>query len=97
MRVSAAEAQAIAAHLKMPVPAFRSRYLQPDGERLKDGLGHRCVFLQDGAPAGCAVYPVRPARCRDWPYWPELRDDAQLLASLRRTCPGIEPAAAPEP
>ena len=47
VRVTAAEAQAIAAHLGMSPAAFRSRYLQADGERLKDGLGNRCVFLQE--------------------------------------------------
>lgn len=91
VRVTAGEAAAIAAFLGLDVAAFRSRRVQPDGERLKDGLGNRCVFLQDGAPAGCSIYPVRPARCRDWPFWPELRDDPALLALVQRTCPGIEP------
>lgn len=91
VRVSAAEAGAIAAHLGLSETAFRSRYLQPDGERLKEGLGNRCVFLQDGAPAGCAVYPVRPAKCAAFPYWPELLAEPRLQALVRRTCPGIEP------
>jgi len=91
VRVDAAEVAAIAAHLGMSEAAFRSRYLQPDGERLKEGLGNRCVFLQDGAPAGCAVYPVRPAKCASFPFWPELLTDAALRARLLRTCPGIEP------
>lgn len=90
VRVTAGEAEAIAGHLGLSVAAFRSRYLQPDGERLKDGLGNRCVFLQDGAPAGCAVYPVRPAKCASFPFWPELLADAQLRAVVERTCPGIE-------
>lgn len=91
VHVDTAEAAAIAAHLGLDVAAFRSRYVQPDGERLKDGLGNRCVFLQDGAPAGCSIYPARPRKCRDWPFWPELRDDPALLALVQRTCPGIEP------
>jgi Fe-S-cluster containining protein len=73
------------------VPAFRTLYLQPDGERLKDGLGNRCVFLQDGAPAGCAIYPVRPAKCASFPFWPEPATDPNLLARVQRTCPGLEP------
>lgn len=92
MRVSADEAAAIAAQLGLDDAAFRSRYLQPDGERLKDGLGNRCVFLQDGAQAGCSVYSVRPTKCRQWPFWPELLHDAHLLELVRRSCPGIEPA-----
>lgn len=92
VRVDPDEAAAIAAFLGLDLAAFRSRYLQPGGERLKDGLGNRCVFLQDGAPAGCAIYPVRPAKCASFPFWPELRDDARLRALVVRTCPGIEPA-----
>jgi Fe-S-cluster containining protein len=90
VRVDASEANAIAAFLGMEPAAFRSRYLQPGGERLKDGLGNRCIFLRDGAPAGCAIYPARPAKCRSFPFWPELRDDPALLALVQRTCPGIE-------
>lgn len=91
VRVTAAEAARIADHLGLDAAAFRSRYLQPDGERLKDGLGNRCVFLQDGAPAGCAIYPVRPAKCASFPFWPELLGDPSLLAQVQRLCPGLEP------
>ena len=91
VRVSAAEAAAIAAHLGLPLEAFLSRYVQPDGDRLKEGLGNRCVFLQDGATAACAIYPVRPAKCRAWPFWPELLQDPHLLGVVQRTCPGLEP------
>jgi Fe-S-cluster containining protein len=97
VRVSADEAAAIAAFLGMSERAFRSRYVQPDGERLVDGLGNRCVFLQDGARAGCAIYPVRPAKCRTFPFWPELLHDPVLLARLQRRCPGIERVDAERP
>jgi len=92
VRVTAAEIEALAAHLGVTQAAFRSRYLQPDGVRLKDGLGNRCVFLQDGALAGCGIYAVRPAKCREWPFWPEVLQDRELLRLVQRTCPGIEPA-----
>lgn len=91
VRVTAAEAAAIAAHVGLSPAAFASRYLQPDGVRLKDGLGNRCVFLQDGAKAGCSIYEVRPAKCREWPFWPEVRTDAELRRLVLRTCPGITP------
>lgn len=97
VRVTADEVAAIAGHLGIAVEAFRSRYLQPDGVRLKDGLGHRCVFLLDGAEASCGIYPVRPAKCREWPFWPELRTDPELLAVVQRTCPGLEPIEPLEP
>jgi uncharacterized protein len=73
VRVTPAEKTAIAAQLGMSEQAFASRYLQPDGVRLKDG------------------YAVRPAKCREWPFWPELLRDPELLRLVQRTCPGIEP------
>ena len=91
VRVTAADITAIAAHLGLAENAFRSRYLQPDGVRLHDGFGNRCVFLQDGREASCGIYPVRPAKCREWPFWPELMTDAELLRVVQRTCPGLEP------
>jgi len=70
--------------------AFRSRYLAASGDRLAEGLGGRCVFLEEGLEATCRVHPVRPERCRSWPFWPELRDSANGLSEARRFCPGIE-------
>ena len=91
VRIGPDEAVAIAAFLGLDERAFRARYVQPDGATLKDGLGNRCVFLADGAQAACTIYPVRPAKCRTFPFWPELLDDPALLARVQRMCPGIEP------
>ena len=91
VRTTAAERAAMARYLGLSAEAFTSRYLQPDGVRLKEGLGNRCTFLQDGQEAGCGVYPARPQKCRDWPFWPEILTDTHLLELVQRTCPGIEP------
>lgn len=93
VRVTADDVAAIAAHLGIDEGAFLSRYVQPDGERLKDGFGNRCVFLRDGTQAACGIYEVRPRRCREWPFWPELLVDAELRRTIERTCPGIEPCS----
>lgn len=93
VRVTVEERRAIAAHLEMTEEAFVSRYLQPDGVHMKDGLGNRCTFLMDGALAGCGIYSVRPRKCREWPFWPEILSDAGLRRLVERTCPGIEPIA----
>jgi uncharacterized protein len=91
VRVTEHERRAIAEHLGLSEAAFQSRYLQPDGVHLKEGFGNRCTFLQDGAQAGCSIYPVRPHKCRDWPFWPEILSNASLLQLVQRTCPGISP------
>jgi Fe-S-cluster containining protein len=91
VRVTAEEAAAIAAFLGLEERAFRARFVQRDGATLKDGLGNRCVFLADGGEAACTIYRVRPAKCRTFPFWPELLDDEALLARVQRTCPGIMP------
>ena len=93
VRTTEAERAAIAARLDMTLAAFESRYLQPDGERLKEGLGNRCTFLQDGAEAGCSIYDVRPAKCRTWPFWPEVLVDDRLRELVERTCPGVQPTS----
>ena len=89
VRVGDDDVARIAAHLGMTPAAFRSRYVRVDGVRLVDGDGSRCVFLQDGGEAACGIYPVRPAKCREWPFWPEVLADPELLRLVRRTCPGI--------
>jgi Fe-S-cluster containining protein len=88
VRVTPDDVARIAAHLGLSEAAFRSRYVAASGDRLAEGLGPRCVFLADGAHATCTIYPVRPERCRTWPFWDEHRDPAALAAAAR-VCPGI--------
>lgn len=90
VRATDEEQRAMAELLGLELAAFRSRYVQADGTTLKEGLGHRCVFLQDGRAAGCSVYAARPQKCREWPFWPEVRTDPRLFELVVRTCPGIE-------
>jgi Fe-S-cluster containining protein len=91
VRVTPEDVERMAAHLGMDEAGFRSRYVAAAGDRLAEGLGQRCVFLEDGREAHCRIYPVRPERCRTWPFWPELRDSPEALRAARRLCPGIEP------
>ena len=91
MRVSDTEAQAIATYLGIDVALFRWRYLNASGDRLIDGSGPACIFLADGPATHCRIYPVRPEKCRTWPFWDELRENPDALRRPMRTCPGIEP------
>lgn len=89
VRVTSAEIRQMARHLGLTEEAFRSRFLQADGATLRNGQGHRCVFLDDGTTAACSIYEARPQQCRDWPFWSRLQTDAGLLEQARRICPGI--------
>ena len=93
MRVGPADVARIAAHLGLSDRGFRSRYLAASGDRLRDGLGGRCVFLVDGVETSCRIHPVRPERCWSWPFWPELRDSPEALRRACHVCPGIESVA----
>ena len=97
VRVTPEDVERIACHLGLEVQAFRSRYLAASGDRLIDGQGGRCVFLEDGNQTSCQIYPVRPAKCRSWPYWPELKHDPEALREACRMCPGIERTDSSQP
>jgi Fe-S-cluster containining protein len=89
VRTTRQEQERLAELLGMTHGAFVARYLQPDGTRLKEGIGHRCVFLRDGTQASCSVYESRPEQCRTWPFWQRMKTDPDLLQLAVRTCPGI--------
>jgi len=90
VRVTPADIRQIADYLHMTEAATRARFVDARGDRLVDGLGGRCAFLEDGRETSCKIYAVRPQKCRDWPYWEELIDDPQALREAARLCPGIE-------
>lgn len=88
VRVDPAEVEAIAAFIGLSPAGFGGRYLAVGGDRLRQGPDQRCVFLEGGREASCAIHPVRPLQCRDWPFWPEMRDPERWRAAMR-FCPGI--------
>jgi Fe-S-cluster containining protein len=57
----------------------------------EDPKTRNCVFLSyDSAGLSrCTVYPVRPAQCRSWPFWPLNLEDSDAWNSAGRRCPGI--------
>ena len=90
VRVDEGDVARIARHRDLSEDAFRRRFVRSDGEHLMDGLGSRCVFLDEGPPTRCSIYAVRPERCRTWPFWDENRNP-RYLAEAARLCPGIVP------
>lgn len=69
-----AEQRRIQAFLGISWRWFRRRYVTRYDRAIEDlrtepGSGRR-VFLRDDNR--CRIYPVRPAQCRHYPFWPQL-------------------------
>ena len=80
----------IANHLRTSEAVVRARFVAASADRLIDGPGGRCPFLEDGQKTRCGIYAVRPQKCRNWPYWDEFLDNPAALREAARACPGIE-------
>ena len=92
--ISDDELARLAKFLGRPVDAVRKQYTRAvSGRRtiLEHPVTHDCMFLEPGTCGGkgCAVYDVRPAQCRTWPFWKSnlISPDHWARAGLR--CPGI--------
>ena len=49
-----------------------------------------CVFLRwTHGRKGCAIYPVRPLQCRQWPFWPQNLAGPDAWNKAATKCPGI--------
>ena len=91
--VSSSEIRFIAAHLKIPIKEVKQKFLRRVGFRMtivEDPRTRDCTFLrQTGQGGGCAIYDVRPAQCRNWPFWPVNLENADAWNSAARKCPGV--------
>ncbi|MFB3890392.1 MAG: YkgJ family cysteine cluster protein [Phycisphaerae bacterium] len=94
--VSDAEITAIAAFLRITPEELRRTYLRRVSGRytiLEQKHSRDCMFLQpsqDGRSARrCAIYMVRPAQCRTWPFWRHNLTDPAAWSRAAARCPGI--------
>lgn len=91
------EAQAMADHLKMPLPDFLRCFAHTVGghwtlNEKRSPLGsYDCVFLRRDADSkpNCHIYDVRPAQCRTWPFWPENLRNLRAWRQVAERCPGM--------
>lgn len=89
--VTRAEQRRIRAFLGVSWRWFRRRYVTRYDEateslRTEPGSG-RCAFLGDDNR--CRIYPVRPAQCRYYPFWPELVARRAAWNAEAKRCEGI--------
>jgi len=88
------EIDALAEFLQMPVEEAHRRYLRRVSKRyslVEEPLSKDCIFLRYDAEglSQCLIYPVRPAQCRTWPFWPVNLTTPQTWCLSAGRCPGI--------
>lgn len=71
---------------------FQRRYIRTRLGRLEIGVGPdgACLMLKDNR---CAIHPVKPKICRDWPFLPGPLTEEWGFLSIRGSCPGFNPEA----
>ena len=87
------EIKLIADYLQIPEPDLRKQYLRRIGLRtsiVEHQQTKDCIFLKniDGRKR-CIIYPVRPAQCRNWPFWPENLKSPAAWNEAAKKGPGI--------
>jgi Fe-S-cluster containining protein len=94
--VTPQDVAAIAEHLGIDPQQVQQTYVRRAGGRasLRERVGtHDCVFLIEPQAGDdgwdCAIYPVRPAQCRTWPFWPANLHSADTWARASQRCKGI--------
>jgi len=91
--VTRPEMKLIADSLEISVSQLKSDYLKRVGLRMsiiEHDLTKDCIFLRkiDGARK-CMIYSVRPAQCRNWPFWPSNLASGKAWNEATRKCPGV--------
>lgn len=91
---TAAEIESLADYLKLSVDEMRRRFVRRVGRRhsiIEDPVSRDCAFLasDEHGRRFCRVYPVRPAQCRTWPFWPRNISDPDSWGQAGLRCPGI--------
>lgn len=91
--VSRPEIQLIARYLNISVRELKKEFLKRVGFRLsivEDRHSRDCIFLRRTETGrGCAIYPVRPKQCREWPFWPGNLISPDRWNTAARKCPGV--------
>ncbi|MFH1378011.1 MAG: YkgJ family cysteine cluster protein [Planctomycetota bacterium] len=89
--LSNADIQRITAFLGISVVRFKKEYTRTGyrgGVSLIDipERNYSCMFLGE---TGCRIYPVRPAQCRTFPFWPDIIASLSRWDDEKPNCPGV--------
>lgn len=96
--ITAEEKERAARHLGITVGELSKKYLNRINGRstIKELPNYDCIFL-DGESGLCKIYEVRPAQCRQFPFWPSLLKDKGAWDSYAEFCKGMNRGQAHSP
>ena len=85
------EAERIARFLGQPLSVFleESCELKRGRRTIRTGAEGYCRFHE--AAGICRIHPVKPARCREWPFFAAIVADRDTWEDAKAACPGINP------
>ncbi|MDB9822178.1 YkgJ family cysteine cluster protein [Deltaproteobacteria bacterium] len=71
--------------------AFIEEYCENinSGISIRTGIDGYCIFYNKDKM--CLIYPVKPATCSLWPFFPANVRDESNWNILKDSCPGINP------
>ncbi|MEX1023669.1 MAG: YkgJ family cysteine cluster protein [Planctomycetota bacterium] len=96
VRVSEAEARALAASEGLTLAQFDALRTRPESSRpmsrspqrfLREREDGACIYWDAGR--GCTVYALRPRQCRTFPFWRGIVASPAHWARAAEACPGI--------
>ena len=84
------EEDGISKFLGISTADFLSRFCEERNGRIyvKIGEDNFCIFYEKGK--GCAIHPVKPARCSLWPYYNANVNDEETWEMAKLACRGID-------
>ncbi len=87
------ELDRIASYLGVPSETFRRDFCTERNGSVSIAAGEDgfCLLYRNGK--GCAIHPVKPARCALWPFYAALLRDPAAWREAMDACPGINPEA----
>ncbi|MFN3921569.1 MAG: YkgJ family cysteine cluster protein [Caldimicrobium sp.] len=85
------EIERIANFLHLTIEEFIQKYILFKGNkrkemRTKDGY---CIFF-DKRERICKIHPVKPERCKEWPFPPIIFKDKENFLILQNSCEGLK-------
>ncbi|MDY0163763.1 YkgJ family cysteine cluster protein [Desulfobotulus sp.] len=93
--VSAEDIRAIASFMDISETQMRKNFCQQSDQGVVLAISRegRCVFQKNNI---CAIHPVKPRMCREWPFIPAVIRQPGNWRLMAQACPGIRPEASSE-